>query len=176
MELLKQLMEMSRDDFSGMRSVASRIFAEYGVTVKFVPHFLERSITRDATVTLQDITHALQKFKQKKHAQIIAAKERGMVGDIVLKDLSTNTNIVFQMNFPRNEFVFKTVMRKDPRNFHVSDKLGGSEVFVEGLEEPKPPIGVKRRGKPGHKRWSGVQASEKRMMDYLNLADKAEAT
>jgi hypothetical protein len=178
--LVKDLFEMSRADFAGMRSVASRIFAEYGVTVRFVPHFLDRAITRDATVSIQDVTQALQKFKRKKHQQILIAKERGMIGDIVLKDLSTNTNIVFQINFQNNEFVFKTVMRKQPDQFVVSGKLGGSEVVVEGLDGESALIstqtGVKQRGKTGHKRWSGVQKSMKRMQGYLDFADKAEAT
>lgn len=102
------------------------MFKTLGLDVEFSQHFVERLLGRERRVTIQDITSAFQRMKQKYKQRLLSAKKKGGY-EAILKDFSNDLNIVFGIK--GNELVNVTIKQKDPSQF-VANVKGGEELRV----------------------------------------------
>lgn len=133
---LCDLHEMSMQDLRDAEYVIEFLFKDLGLDVVWTTHFKERIIGREADVTKFELAGAFQKLKQKYGERLRQARDnhREFIG--VLKDIATELNIPFAIDFDRrnsrnNKYVLRgiTIMRKDPNRF-VANISGGAELKV----------------------------------------------
>jgi hypothetical protein len=102
------------------------MFKTLGLDVEFSRHFIERLLGRERRVTVQDITSAFQRMKQKYKQRLLSAKKKGGY-EAILKDFSNDLNIVFGIK--GNDLINVTIKQKDPSQF-VANIKGGEELRV----------------------------------------------
>jgi hypothetical protein len=102
------------------------MFKDLGLNVAFTNHFIERLLGREQKVQVKEILSSFGKLKTKYRTKLEQAKESGEFEGII-KDFGRELNIVFAIDDPNLEAI--TVMRKDPRDFHVNN-AGGVEFKV----------------------------------------------
>lgn len=102
------------------------MFRTLGLDVGFTNHFVERLLGRERPVTVEEITSAFQRLKDKYKNRLLSAKKRGDY-EAILRDFSNELNIVFGIR--GNQLVNITIKRKDPNQF-VSNVKGGDELRV----------------------------------------------
>lgn len=133
---LQDLHEMSMQDLQDAERVIEYLFKHLNLDVVWTTHFKDRIQGRESDVTKFELAGAFQKMKEKYGERLLAAREnhREFVG--VLKDLATELNIPFAIDFDRknslnNKYKLRgiTIMRKDPKTF-VANVSGGTELRV----------------------------------------------
>ena len=121
--------EVTQRQLDSLEQVLDRVFAQLGIDVEFTRHFLDR-VNDERNVRQITITELAQLFKKEfvKWGKPIA--QLGPDAEAVMKDLATDINIPFALNWNKAtgmlELVAKTVMRK--KNFSTPNK----EFPVEG--------------------------------------------
>jgi len=132
----ESLHEMSAQDLQDAERVIEYLFKHLNLDVVWTTHFKDRIQGRESDVTKYELAGAFQKMKEKYGERLLAAREnhREFVG--VLKDLATELNIPFAIDFDRknslnNKYKLRgiTIMRKDPKTF-VANVSGGTELRV----------------------------------------------
>lgn len=133
---LKDLYEMSMQDLHDAEYVIEYLFKDLGLDVIWTTHFKDRIQGREADVTKFELAGAFQKMKEKygERLKVARANHQQFVG--VLKDLATELNIPFAIDFDHrnplnNKYKLRgiTIMRKDPKTF-VTNVSGGTELKV----------------------------------------------
>jgi hypothetical protein len=133
---LKDLYEMSMQDLKDAEHVIEYLFKDLGIDVIWTTHFKDRIQGREDDVTKFELAGAFQKMKQRYGDRLRAARDNHKEFVGVLKDLATELNIPFAIDFDRrnplkNKYVLRgiTIMRKDPNRF-VANVSGGAELKV----------------------------------------------
>jgi hypothetical protein len=124
MEILYKDKAITQADLKSLETYLDRLFASLNIDVSFTRHFLDR--VNDAR-NIKQITFGelVRIFKQtyKKWGKRIS--QMGSNIEAVLKDLSTNINVPFVLNWNDREkeleLIAKTVMRKN--NFQTSNDV-----------------------------------------------------
>lgn len=123
-----------------LEKAVDKLFAKVGIDVEFTRHFLDRvnDSRNKKQITIRELAFLFKKTYQK-HGKTIA--KLGPDIEAVLKDLETDINIPFALNWNRQqkelELVSKTVMRKP--NFKTPDrqfKVESVDTLVEGVNDP----------------------------------------
>ena len=123
--------EVTQAQLDSLEKVLDRVFAQLNIDVEFTRHFLDR-VNDERNVKQITITELAMLFKKEfqKWGKPIASL--GPDAEAVMKDLATDINIPFALNWNRAtgmlELVAKTVMRK--KNFRTPNK----EFPVEGYQ------------------------------------------
>ena len=110
--------DISQRDLDGVEKFADRLFAKVGIDVEFTHHFLDRvnDERNRKQITIAELTRL---FKQEMKRWGKAIAQLGPDSEAVLKDLQTDVNMPFALNWDRQnnelDLVVKTVMRK--KNF-----------------------------------------------------------
>ena len=129
--------EITRSDLNELEEYLDRIYSKLGIDVEFTYHFIDR-VNDARNIKPININELRRLFKQaqKYHGKKIA--QMGPDADAILKDMKTNVNIPFVLEWdPKEEeldLVAKTVMRK--RDFKTHDP----EFTVEKKEDPEDKI------------------------------------
>ena len=125
MQLLKQLLEMSRTESTVSRDIISRMFHKIGInaTIVWSTHFLEDLIdlrpTRQDNISQQELINAFSKVCNT-YGKKIWLRSDPIKDRYLIQDTETLLNIVVQISLigeNRYRIVGVTVMRKDPRAF-----------------------------------------------------------
>lgn len=133
---LQDLYEMPMQDLRDAEYVIEYLFKDLGLDVVWSTHFKDRVQGREDNVTKFELIEAFKKMKQKYGDRLRTARDdhQHFVG--VLKDLATELNIPFAIDFDRgnplkNKYILRgiTIMRKDPNRF-VANVSGGAELKV----------------------------------------------
>ena len=117
---------ITKSDLDQIEKYADKIFAKVGIDVEFTRHFLDRvnDERNKKQITTAELTRL---FKQTfaKHSKKIP--KMGPDAEAVIKDMRTDINMPFVLNFKNGELelVAKTIMRK--KNF----KTPNPELAVE---------------------------------------------
>lgn len=119
-----------------LERVLDKVFGQVGIDVEFTRHFLDR--VNDERNIKQITIHELGLlFKKEFQAYAKPIAQLGPDAEAVLKDLATDINIPFALDWNKGsgmlELVAKTVMRK--KNFKTSNR----EFEVEGLKSALRP-------------------------------------
>lgn len=107
-----------------MEQYLDRLFSRVGIDVEFTKHFLDRvNDQRNVTqITIQELV-SLFRTTYSKHGKAIA--QMGPDAQAVIKDMQTDINLPFVLNWDNNnkelDLVAKTVMRK--KNFGSPDPV-----------------------------------------------------
>lgn len=115
--------EVTQQELDALEKVLDRVFAQLGIDVEFTRHFLDR-VNDERNLKQITIQELAQLFKKEfvKWGKPIA--RLGPDAEAVMKDLASNINIPFALNWNKGsgmlELVAKTVMRK--RNFRTPNK------------------------------------------------------
>lgn len=132
----KSLHEMSAQDLQDAERVIEYLFKDLKLDVVWTTHFKDRIQGREADVTKFELAGAFQKMKEKYGQRLTDARNSHQEFVGVLKDLATELNIPFAIDFDRrnslnNKYKLRgiTIMRKDPKRF-VSNISGGAELSV----------------------------------------------
>jgi len=118
-----------------LEKAVDKLFAKVGIDVEFTRHFLDRvnDSRNKKQITIRELAFLFKKTYQK-HGKTIA--KLGPDIEAVLKDLETDINIPFALNWNRQqkelELVSKTVMRKP--NFKTPDRQFKVESVNKGLD------------------------------------------
>lgn len=119
---------ITKQDLDAVEKYADKIFAKVGIDVEFTRHFLDRvnDERNKKQITSAELTRL---FKQTyaKHGKKIP--QMGPDAEAVIKDMRTDINMPFVLNFKNGELelVAKTIMRK--KNF----KTPNPELAVESV-------------------------------------------
>jgi homoserine dehydrogenase len=119
---------ITKQDLDQIEKYADKIFAKVGIDVEFTRHFLDRvnDERNKKQITSAELTRL---FKQTytKHGKKIP--QMGPDAEAVIKDMRTDINMPFVLNFKNGELelVAKTIMRK--KNF----KTPNPELAVESV-------------------------------------------
>jgi hypothetical protein len=119
---------ITKQDLDAVEKYADKIFAKVGIDVEFTRHFLDRvnDERNKKQITSAELTRL---FKQTyaKHGKKIS--KMGPDAEAVIKDMRTDINMPFVLNFKNGELelVAKTIMRK--KNF----KTPNPELAVESV-------------------------------------------
>lgn len=119
---------ITKSDLDAVEKYADKIFAKVGIDVEFTRHFLDRvnDERNKKQITSAELTRL---FKQTyaKHGKKIPSM--GPDAEAVIKDMRTDINMPFVLNFKNGELelVAKTIMRK--KNF----KTPNPELAVESV-------------------------------------------
>lgn len=123
--------EITQVQLNALENALDKIFSKVGIDVEFTRHFIdrvndERNIRQ---ITLRELGQLFAKTYQK-YGKPIA--QLGPDAEAVMKDLSSDINIPFALNWNGKELelVAKTVMRK--KNFTTPNK----EFAVEARKDP----------------------------------------
>ena len=137
MRLANILNEMPESDLQRAELAIDNMFRQLGLDVQFAQHFKNRvldngSEARDTDVTAKEIFKAFNSLKIKYGQKLINAKHNKAEFVAILKDMSTNLNIPFVIDYDRaynglHKLKATTLMRK--RNF-VPNKDGGEILPV----------------------------------------------
>ena len=117
---------ITKSDLDAIEKYADKIFAKVGIDIEFTRHFLDRvnDERNQRQITTAELTRL---FKQTyaKHGKKIP--QMGPDAEAVIKDMKTDINMPFVLNYRNGEFelVAKTIMRK--KNF----KTPNPELAVE---------------------------------------------
>jgi hypothetical protein len=142
--------EITRKDLDALESYADKLFKSVGIDVNFTRHFLDRANDprNNKQITLEEL---IRLFREEyvKYGKKIA--QMGPDSEAVMKDMRTDINVPFVLNWNRNskelELSAKTVMRK--KNFLSKDPiLTISENNVAGSGNIAG-LGVGIQGEPG---------------------------
>lgn len=140
----KQITHM---DLKQLEKYADKLFASLNIDVAFSKHFLDRvnDERNKKQITMAELTRI---FKQvyRQHGKPIS--KLGPDAEAVMKDMKTDVNIPFAIQWDGKEFdlVAKTVMRK--QNFTTPNKEFTVENFADGK--------VKGKSRPGRVKKSGA--------------------
>lgn len=121
---------ITKTDLDQIEKYADKLFAKVGIDVEFTRHFLDRvnDERNKKQITTAELTRL---FKQSyaKYGKKIASL--GPDAEAVIKDMRTDINMPFVLNFKNGELdlVAKTIMRK--KNF----KTPNPELAVESVME-----------------------------------------
>lgn len=133
---VKDLFEMSYQDLRDAEYVIEYLFKDLGLDVVWTTHFIDRIEGREADVSKEELIGTFKKMKEKYGPRLLAAKDRHNEFVGILKDLATDLNIPFAIDFNKrnpanNKYRLRgiTIMRKDPRTFR-SNMSGGVELRV----------------------------------------------
>lgn len=119
---------ITKTDLDQIEKYADKLFAKVGIDVEFTRHFLDRvnDERNKKQITTAELTRL---FKQSyaKYGKKIA--QLGPDAEAVIKDMRTDINMPFVLNFKNGELelVAKTIMRK--KNF----KTPNPELAVESV-------------------------------------------
>jgi len=125
-----------------LEKAVDKLFAKVGIDVEFTRHFLDRvnDSRNKKQITIRELAFLFKKTYHK-HGKSIA--KLGPDIEAVLKDLETDINIPFALNWNRRdqelELVSKTVMRKP--NFKTPDR----QFKVESVNRALDALGKKYR-------------------------------
>ena len=117
-EYSKDSLPVTQGDLRNLENYADKLFARVGIDVEFTRHFLDRvnDERNDKQITVGELIRIFKqqyKYYGKKIAQL------GPDAEAVMKDMKTDVNIPFALQWDRNsqdlDLVAKTVMRK--KNF-----------------------------------------------------------
>lgn len=133
---LKDLHEMSMQDLRDAEHVIEYLFKDLGIDVVWTTHFQDRIQGRESNVTKFELAGAFQKLKEKYGDRLKQARDNHKAFVGILKDLATELNIPFAVEFDRrnhrnNKYKLRgiTIMRKDPKRFRANFG-GGAELTV----------------------------------------------
>jgi hypothetical protein len=108
---------ISPQQLKELETYIDRLFAAVGLDIEFTQHFQQR--LGDERNRKPITIHELQRMFKKVHRQMHKGKdlvELGPEAEAVLKDLATNINIPFVLNWDKRnqefDLIAKTVMRK----------------------------------------------------------------
>jgi len=137
--------EVTKVQLDALERALDNLFAGVGIDVEFTRHFLDR-VNDERNVKQITLSELAQLFKKEfvRYGKPIA--QLGPDAEAVMKDLASNINIPFALNWDKSsgmlELVAKTVMRK--KNFGTSNKefaveqalpkLSGGGVLGTGLD------------------------------------------
>ena len=111
---------VSSSQISQLESYADRLFKAVGIDVEFTKHFMSRvnDIRNKKPILLTELINLFKSFYYK-HGKKVA--QLGDKAQAVIKDMKSDINIPFVLNFKKGmfELVAKTVMRK--KNFKSSN-------------------------------------------------------
>jgi hypothetical protein len=114
---------VTRQELMQLEQMLDKMYASLGIDVEFTRHFLDRvnDPRNRRQITISELAK-LFKEQYHKHGKRIA--QLGPDAQAVLKDLSTNVNLPFVLDWNRQtqelELIAKTVMRK--KNFRTSNQ------------------------------------------------------
>lgn len=114
---------VTRQELVQLEQMLDKMYASLGIDVEFTRHFLDRvnDPRNQKQITISELAK-LFKEQYHKHGKRIA--QLGPDAQAVLKDLSTNVNLPFVLDWNRQsqelELIAKTVMRK--KNFRTSNQ------------------------------------------------------
>lgn len=141
MKLKDIIIEMSMVDLRSAEYAIEGLFKELALDVVWSTHFKERILDREANMQAPELVDAFRKLKEKYGDRLQQARDdhERFVG--VLKDISSELNIPFAIDFDRkdprnNKYRMRgiTIMRKQPTRFKTNI-AGGEELKVEGIED-----------------------------------------
>lgn len=127
--------KITRVGLDVLEKAVDKLFAKVGIDVEFTRHFLDRvnDSRNKKQITIRELAFLFKKTYHK-HGKSIA--KLGPDIEAVLKDLETDINIPFALNWNRQdkelELVSKTVMRKP--NFKTPDRQFKVESVNRGLD------------------------------------------
>ena len=137
--------EVTKVQLDALERALDKLFAGVGIDVEFTRHFLDR-VNDERNIKQITLSELAQLFKKEfvRYGKPIA--QLGPDAEAVMKDLASNINIPFALNWDKSsgmlELVAKTVMRK--KNFGTSNKefavesalpkLSGGGVLGTGLD------------------------------------------
>lgn len=138
---LKQVIEMSQQQLQDAEYIIEWLFKDLQLDIIWSAHFKQRIEGREKDVRTDELISAFKKLKEKYGAQLIAAKNTREEFVGILKDLSTDLNIPFAIDFdkekpPNHKYHLRgiTIVRKDPKRFRANIS-GGIELRVESTEK-----------------------------------------
>jgi hypothetical protein len=121
---------ITKSDLDQIEKYADKLFAKVGINVEFTRHFLDRvnDERNKKQITSAELTRL---FKQTfaKHGKKIPSM--GPDAEAVIKDMKTDINMPFVLNFRNGELelVAKTIMRK--KNFRTPNPELAVESFMD---------------------------------------------
>jgi len=128
--------EMSMQDLRDAEYVIEYLFKDLGIDVIWTTHFKDRIQGREDSVTKFELAGAFKKMKERYGDRLVAARNNHKEFVGVLKDLASELNIPFSIEFdrrnpPNNKYKLRgiTIMRKDPKRFRANVG-GGTELQV----------------------------------------------
>jgi len=127
---------ITKSDLNQIEKYADKLFAKVGIDVEFTRHFLDRvnDERNKKQITTAELTRL---FKQTfaKHGKKIA--RLGPDAEAVLKDMRTDINMPFVLNFKNGELelVGKTIMRK--KDFKTPNPELRVESFLDVYRKKK---------------------------------------
>ena len=160
--------EITQGDINQLERFADKLFSKVGIDVEFTKHFLDRvnDERNKKQITMSELTRL---FKQefKRWGKPIA--QMGPDAEAVMKDLSTNINMPFALNWDREnnelDLVAKSVMRKP--NFKTSNKEFPVEAKDDKKEEKPEPVEPHYMYKGNKKKYTAKWTTDK---DHKKLA------
>ena len=160
--------EITQGDINQLERFADKLFSKVGIDVEFTKHFLDRvnDERNKKQITMSELTRL---FKQefKRWGKPIA--QMGPDAEAVMKDLSTNINMPFALNWDREnnelDLVAKSVMRKP--NFKTSNKEFPVEAKDDKKEEKPEPVEPHYMYKGNKKKYTAKWTNDK---DHEKLA------
>ena len=114
---------VTRQELMQLEQYLDKMYASLGIDVEFTRHFLDRvnDPRNQKQITVNELARL---FKQHYHKHGKKIAQLGPDAQAVLKDLSTNVNLPFVLDWNRQtqelELIAKTVMRK--KNFRTSNQ------------------------------------------------------
>ena len=127
---------ITKSDLDAIEKYADKIFAKVGIDIEFTRHFLDRvnDERNQRQITTAELTRL---FKQTyaKHGKKIP--QMGPDAEAVIKDMKTDINMPFVLNYPNGgfELVAKTIMRK--KNFKTPNPELAVESFMDVWKKKK---------------------------------------
>tara|TARA_B100001057_G_C22859847_1_gene954050 strand:- start:870 stop:2792 length:1923 start_codon:yes stop_codon:yes gene_type:complete len=154
--------EITQGDINQLERFADKLFSKVGIDVEFTKHFLDRvnDERNKKQITMSELTRL---FKQefKRWGKPIA--QMGPDAEAVMKDLSTNINMPFALNWDREnnelDLVAKSVMRKP--NFKTSNKEFPVEAKDDKKEEKPEPVEPHYMYKGNKKKYTAKWTTDK---------------
>jgi homoserine dehydrogenase len=127
---------ITKSDLDQVEKYADKLFAKVGIDVEFTRHFLDRvnDERNKKQITSAELTRL---FKQTfaKHGKKIP--KMGPDAEAVIKDMRTDINMPFVLNFKNGELelVAKTIMRK--KNFKTPNPELAVESYMDIWKKKK---------------------------------------
>lgn len=189
---LCDIKEMSVQDLYDAEHVIEWLFKDLNLDVVWTTHFTDRALGREFNIQKSEVINAFRKMKQKYGARLSYARDKHKEFIAVLKDLATDLNIPFSVDFshedPKNhKYKLRgiTIMRKDPNKFRMNIS-GGQELRVEdvhmssrqdvhlneGKRLPKTNKGKKKR----KFKWKTPEEAHTKLIRTLWYYSNADAT
>ena len=131
---------VTQQQLDALENVLDRVFGNVGIDVEFTRHFLDRvnDVRNVKPISIKELGMLFKK-EFVKYGKPIA--QLGPDAEAVMKDLSSDINIPFALNWNGEELelVAKTVMRK--KNFKSSNKefaVESDDIMVKGKQSDFP--------------------------------------